>query len=36
MDINPHRFSASCVAIAKDSNDNMERDYEFTSTCHLK
>ena len=28
-------FSASCVAIAKDSNDNMERDYEFTSTCHL-
>ena len=28
-------FSASCVAIAKDSNGNMERDYEFTSTCHL-
>jgi len=28
-------FSASCVAIAKDSNDNMERDYEFTRTCHL-
>ena len=28
-------FSASCVAIAKDSNDNMERDYEFTSACHL-
>jgi PmbA protein len=28
-------FSASCVAVAKDSNDNMERDYEFTSTCHL-
>jgi PmbA protein len=28
-------FSASCVAIAKDSHDNMERDYEFTSTCHL-
>ena len=28
-------FSASCVAVAKDSNDKMERDYEFTSTCHL-
>ncbi|MDB9811158.1 metallopeptidase TldD-related protein [Candidatus Pelagibacter sp.] len=28
-------FSASCVAIAKDYNDKMERDYEFTSTCHL-
>ncbi|MBD1156933.1 TldD/PmbA family protein [Pelagibacterales bacterium SAG-MED20] len=28
-------FSASCVAVAKDSNDNMERDYEFTSTRHL-
>ena len=28
-------FSASCVAVAKDSNGNMERDYEFTSTCHL-
>ena len=28
-------FSASCVAVAKDSNDNMERDYEFTNTCHL-
>ena len=28
-------FSASCVAIAKDSNGNMERDYEFTNTCHL-
>ena len=28
-------FSASCVAIAKDSNNKMERDYEFTSTCHL-
>jgi PmbA protein len=28
-------FSASCVAIAKDANNNMERDYEFTSTCHL-
>ena len=27
-------FSASCVAVAKDTNDNMERDYEFTSTCH--
>ena len=29
-------FSASCVAVAKDSNDKMERDYEFTSTCHLQ
>jgi len=28
-------FSASCVAIAKDANNKMERDYEFTSTCHL-
>ncbi|MDB3886135.1 metallopeptidase TldD-related protein [Candidatus Pelagibacter sp.] len=28
-------FSASCVAIAKDSNNKMERDYEFTNTCHL-
>jgi len=28
-------FSASCVAVAKDSSNNMERDYEFTSTCHL-
>ena len=28
-------FSASCVAVAKDANNNMERDYEFTSTCHL-
>ena len=28
-------FSASCVAVAKDSNNNMERDYEFTSKCHL-
>ncbi|MDB2515216.1 metallopeptidase TldD-related protein [Candidatus Pelagibacter bacterium] len=28
-------FSASCVAVAKDNNNNMERDYEFTSTCHL-
>jgi PmbA protein len=28
-------FSASCVAVAKDSNDKMERDYEFTSTRHL-
>ena len=27
-------FSASCVAVAKN-NENMERDYEFTSTCHL-
>ena len=29
-------FSASCVAVAKDSNNNMERDYEFTNTCHLQ
>ncbi len=28
-------FSASCVAVAKDIGNNMERDYEFTSTCHL-
>ena len=27
-------FSASCVAVAK-TNGKMERDYEFTSTCHL-
>jgi PmbA protein len=27
-------FSASCVAVAK-SNGSMERDYEFTNTCHL-
>ena len=27
-------FSASCVAVAK-SNGNMERDYDFTSACHL-
>ena len=27
-------FSASCVAVAK-SNENMEKDYEFTNTCHL-
>jgi PmbA protein len=36
--LNGHKsssFSASCVAVAKDLNDNMERDYEFTSTCHL-
>jgi|TARA_B110001452_G_scaffold46578_1_gene35618 PmbA protein len=29
-------FSASCVAVAKDSSNNMERDYEFSNTCHLK
>ena len=29
-------FSASCVTVAKDSNNNMERDYEFTNTCHLQ
>ena len=28
-------FSASCVAVAKDIDNNMERDYEFTSACHL-
>ena len=28
-------FSASCVAVAKNANNDMERDYEFTSTCHL-
>jgi len=28
-------FSASCVAVAKDASNNMERDYEFTSTCHV-
>ena len=28
-------FLASCVAVAKDSNNNMERDYEFTNSCHL-
>ncbi|MDC3257665.1 metallopeptidase TldD-related protein [Candidatus Pelagibacter sp.] len=28
-------FSASCVAVAKDATNNMERDYEFTSKCHL-
>ena len=28
-------FSASCVAVAKNTNSKMERDYEFTSTRHL-
>ena len=28
-------FSASCVAVSK-SNGSMERDYEFSSTCHVK
>ena len=28
-------LSSSCVAVAKDINNKMERDYEFTSTCHL-
>ena len=28
-------FSASCVTVAKNANNKMERDYEFTSTCHL-
>ena len=27
-------FSASCVTVAKDEN-SMERDYEYTSKCHL-
>ena len=27
-------FTASCVTVAKNEN-TMERDYEFTSTCHL-
>jgi PmbA protein len=37
--LNGHKsssFSASCVAVAKNANNNMERDYEFTSTCHLQ
>ena len=29
-------YSASCVAVAKNADNNMERDYEFTSTCHLQ
>ena len=28
-------FSASCVAVAKNEG-NMERDYEFSNTCHLE
>ena len=28
-------FSASCVTVAKDDK-SMERDYEYTSRCHLK
>jgi PmbA protein len=28
-------FLASCVTVAEDTNKNMERDYEFTNTCHL-
>jgi PmbA protein len=28
-------FSASCVTVAKNANNKMERDYEFTSTRHL-
>ncbi|MDC1156288.1 metallopeptidase TldD-related protein [Candidatus Pelagibacter sp.] len=37
--LNGHKsssFSASCVTVAKNANNNMERDYEFTSTCHLQ
>ena len=36
--LNGHKsssFSASCVAVAKDASNNMERDYEFTNTCRL-
>jgi len=36
--LNGHKsssFSASCVTVAKNANNKMERDYEFTSTCHL-
>ena len=36
--LNGHKsssFSASCVTVAKNVNNNMERDYEFTSTRHL-
>jgi len=36
--LNGHKsssFSASCVTVAKNADNNMERDYEFTSTCHL-
>merc|ERR1712086_257245 len=29
-------YSASCVAVAKNTDNKMERDYEFTSTCHLQ
>jgi PmbA protein len=35
--LNGHKsssFSASCVAVSK-KNGSMERDYEFTNTCHL-
>ena len=31
---NLHHSTASCVAVAKNEN-SMERDYEFTSKCHL-
>ena len=36
--LNGHKsssFSASCVTIAKNANNKMERDYEFTDTSHL-
>ena len=36
--LNGHKssnFYASCVTVAKDESNNMERDYEFTNTCHL-
>ena len=37
--LNGHKsssFSASCVTVAKNADNDMERDYEFTSTCHLQ
>ena len=36
--LNGHKsssFSASCVTVAKNADNKMERDYEFTNTCHL-
>ena len=36
--LNGHKsssFTASCVTVAKNANNKMERDYEFTSTCHF-
>ena len=37
--LNGHKsssFSASCITVAKNADNDMERDYEFTSTCHLQ